>query len=211
MKNNLFIIGDSYSTYEGYIPEGYQFYYGDDRTDMPIVKGVEKTWWKIFEKENNVNIILNDSFSGSTICNTVRENYTIGSSFVSRIDKYITEEFFSENTINTLFIFGGTNDSWIDAPVGNHKYSGWTDDDLKYVLPAFCYLIHRAKEVVENVVVIINSELKKDIENGFVEACEKNNLKYLCLKNIDKENGHPTEYGMKQISEQVTKCCENLF
>ncbi len=206
MKNNVFIMGDSYSTYEGYIPEGYHFYYGDKRTENPIVKGVEKTWWNRLANENNLNIILNDSFSGSTICNTVREALTVESSFVSRIDKYIAEKIFTENKINTMFIFGGTNDSWIDAPVGNLKYSDWIDEELKCVLPAFCYLINRAKEVVEDVIVIINTDLKQEITKGFIEACEKNEIKYLCLKEIDKVNGHPTELGMKQISEQAMEC-----
>ena len=58
MKNNVFIMGDSYSTYEGYIPEGYHFYYSDERKEKPIVKGVEKTWWKILANENN-NIFYN--------------------------------------------------------------------------------------------------------------------------------------------------------
>lgn len=205
-KNNVFIMGDSYSTYQGYIPKGYSFYYSDERKEEPVIRGVEKTWWKILAKENNLNIILNDSFSGSTICNTVRENHTVASSFVSRIDKYITEQFFSENKIKTLFIFGGTNDSWIDAPIGNIKYSDWTADELKHVLPAFCYLINKAMKVVEDIVVIINTDLKKEITDGFIEACEKNRIQYLCLKEIDKENGHPTELGMKQISEQVAKC-----
>ena len=206
MKNNVFIMGDSYSTYEGYIPDGYHFYYSDERMDPPIVKGVEKTWWNIMANENNLNITLNDSFSGSTICNTVRETLTVESSFVSRIDKYITEKVFAESNINTMFIFGGTNDSWIDAPIGNLKYCDWTDDELKCVLPAFCYLINRAKEVVADVIVIINTDLKQEITKGFIEACEKKEIKYLCLKEIDKENGHPTELGMKQISEQVTEC-----
>ena len=111
MKNNVFIMGDSYSTYEGYIPKGYRFYYSDQRKENPIVKGVEKTWWNILANENNLNIMLNDSFSGSTICNTVREILTVESSFVSRIDKYIAEKVFTENKINTMFIFGGTNDT----------------------------------------------------------------------------------------------------
>jgi len=204
-EQNIFIMGDSYSTYEGYIPEGYLFYYSDGRKENPVVKGVEKTWWKILAKENNLNIILNDSFSGSTICNTVREVLPLESSFVNRIDKYIAEKFFSENRIDTMFIFGGTNDSWIDAPVGNVKYSDWTADELKQVLPAFCYLISTAKKVAGETVVIINTDLKKEITDGFIEACEKNNVRYLCLEEIDKENGHPTELGMKQISEQVTK------
>lgn len=205
-KNNLFIMGDSYSTYGGYIPNGYRFYYSDERKDNPIVKSVEKTWWKILAKEKDLNIILNDSFSGSTICNTVREVLTVESSFVSRIDKYISENFFTKNNINTMLIFGGTNDSWINAPIGATKYSDWTSDELKCVLPGFCYLIDRAKSLVEDVIVIINTGLKQEITDGFIEACEKNKVKYLCLKEIDKENGHPTELGMKQISEQVMKC-----
>ena len=205
-KNNVFIMGDSYSTYKGYIPEGYLFYYSDERTDNPVVNGVEKTWWSILSGENNLNIALNDSFSGSTICNTVRENLSLQSSFVNRMDKYIEENFFAENKINTMFIFGGTNDSWIDSPVGNPVYSDWTDDDLKCVLPAFCYLIDRAKKSVENVLVIINTDLKEEITKGFVESCDKIGVRYLLLSEIDKQNGHPTEQGMRQISEQVINC-----
>lgn len=206
VKNNVFIMGDSYSTYEGYIPEGYHTYYSDERANDPVVKGVEKTWWKIMEDENNLNIVLNDSFSGSTVCNTVRETLTVESSFISRIDKYIKENFFDENKIDTVFIFGGTNDSWIDAPVGELKYSEWSLDELKCVLPAFCYLVDRAKKLVENIVVIINSDLKEEITSGFREACEKYNVRYVCLKEIDKQFGHPTESGMRQIAKQVTDC-----
>ncbi len=205
-KKNIFIMGDSYSTYAGYIPEGHHAYYCDERKDKPIVKGVEKTWWHIFANENSLNIILNDSFSGSTICNTVRPTLPDESSFINRLDKYILEKVFIENKIDTMLIFGGTNDSWIDAPIGNLKYSDWTAEELKCVLPAFCYLIDKAKKVAQDIIVIINTDLKEEITNGFIEACEKNNVKYLYLKEIDKENGHPTELGMKQISEQVAEC-----
>ena len=196
-------MGDSYSTYGGYIPEGYNFYYADERDVEPIVKGVEKTWWKLLAARNNFNIVLNDSFSGSTICNTVRETLTVESSFISRIDKYIAENFFTENKIDTMFIFGGTNDSWIDAPLGELKYSDWSDDELKCVLPAFCYLLNRARSVAGKVMVIINTDLKEEITKGFIKACEENKVVYLCLDGIDKESGPPTELGMKQISEQV--------
>ena len=115
--------------------------------------------------------MLNDSFSGSTICNTVRETLTVESSFISRIDKYIAENFFAENKIDTMFIFGGTNDSWIDAPLGEVKYSDWSDDELKCVLPAFCYLLNCAKSVAGEVMVIINTDLKEEITKGFIKAC----------------------------------------
>lgn len=204
MENkNIFIIGDSYSTYKGYIPEGYSCYYSDERTDAPIIKGVEKTWWKILAKENDLNIVFNDSYSGSTICNTVREVFTIESSFVSRIDKYIAQDFFAKNSIDTILIFGGTNDSWIDSPIGNVKYQNQTAEDLKSVLPAFCYLAENAKKVIQNVIAIINTDLKPEITEGIMAACQNYGIKYVILKDIDKENGHPTELGMKQIAEQV--------
>ena len=206
MKNNVFIMGDSYSTYKGYIPDGYNCYYSDERKEAPVVAGVERTWWRILSSEKDINIVLNDSFSGSTICNTVRETLSVDSSFVSRIDKYIAENFFAENKINTMLIFGGTNDSWINAPIGELKYSDWSAEDLKNVLPAFCYLINRAKKAVENIIVIINSELKNEITEGFMEACEKNKITFVSLDNIDKDRGHPTELGMKQISEQISVC-----
>lgn len=205
-ENNVFIMGDSYSTYKSYIPEGYAAYYSDEREENPVVRGVEKTWWKILATENELNIVLNDSFSGSTVCNTVRESLSLDTSFINRMDKYISEDFFDKNQIGTMFIFGGTNDSWIDAPIGNLKYSDQTEEDLKCVLPAFCYLIGKAKEVVDNILVIINSELKDEITNGFIEACTKYGIRYLLLNGIDKENGHPTETGMKQICRQVTEC-----
>ncbi len=206
MKNNVFIMGDSYSTYKGYIPDGYSPYYSDVREEPPIVRGVEKTWWNILAKEKNLNIVFNDSYSGSTVCNTVRENHNVDVSFVSRMDKYITGKFFDQNKINTMLIFGGTNDSWINCPIGELKFSDWTEDELKCVLPAFCYIITRAKEVAENVLVIINTKLKQEITAGIIEACEKIGVEYLCLNEIDKENGHPTVLGMQQIAMQVAEC-----
>lgn len=205
MKKNIFIMGDSYSTYGGYIPEGYDAYYSDGMEIVPVVRGAERTWWKIFEKENDLNIVLNDSYSGSTVCNTVRPGLGPESSFVRRMDKYIAENFFSANKIGTMFIFGGTNDSWIDAPIGEVKYSDWTADELDCVLPAFCCLLDKAKKAVGEVVVIINTELKEEITEGFIKACEENKVKCIVLREIDKESGHPTETGMKQIAAQVAE------
>ena len=204
-KKNVFIIGDSYSTYRGYNPEGYNCYYSDERTAEPVVRGVDKTWWRILARERDLNIVLNDSFSGSTVCNTVRKVLTVESSFVSRIDKYIESGFFAENKIDLALIFGGTNDSWIDAPVGSLKYSDFTADELKCVLPAFCYLVSKLKEVTAEVVVIVNSNLKEEITCGFTEACETLGVKCLRLDKIDKQNGHPTESGMEEIAAQVSK------
>ena len=50
MKREWFIMGDSFSTYAGYNPDGYRSFYGDERVEAPIVGGVEKTWWKCWRK-----------------------------------------------------------------------------------------------------------------------------------------------------------------
>ena len=42
---NIMIFGDSYSTYEGYIPEGYAVYYSGHRGEDPDVFDAKNTWW----------------------------------------------------------------------------------------------------------------------------------------------------------------------
>lgn len=210
MKENIFILGDSYSTYAGYIPNGYRFYYSDEREALPIIKGVDKTWWSILAKKNELNIVVNDSYSGSTVCNTVRADLDISTSFVNRVDGYVARDFFAKNKIDRVFIFGGTNDSWLDCPIGDLQYFDWTEADLKCVLPAFCYIVAKLKEFVGGIVIIINTQLKDEIARGFICACQKYGVEYILLEDIDKENGHPTELGMEQISSQISAFLEKL-
>ena len=63
MLGNVFILGDSYSTFEGYIPDGYVAYYKEDgpqyieefsemKSYERDVFRVEQTWWYDFVREN---------------------------------------------------------------------------------------------------------------------------------------------------------------
>ena len=90
-----------------------------------------------------------------------------------------------------------------DAILPALRELGVGEDDLKYVLPAFCYLINKAKNVVGRLLIILNTGLKDEITDGFAAACENYGVAYLRLENIDKQKGHPTELGMRQIAEQV--------
>lgn len=56
------ILGDSISTYSGYIPSGYATYY--PRGD---VNSVDKTWWQLLIHNNNMIMGQNVSYSGSTV------------------------------------------------------------------------------------------------------------------------------------------------
>ena len=64
------VLGDSYSTFQGYIPEGNaSWYFTRPQGDNDVVR-VEDTWWHQFCAKNGYELVLNESWSGSTICNT---------------------------------------------------------------------------------------------------------------------------------------------
>ena len=204
---NFIIFGDSYSTFRGYIPKGYGPYYSEDETERTDVRHVEETWWHQLMTESGANLVLNDSWSGSTICYTGYENRdcSTSSSFIYRLNKLIDSGFFNENEIDTVLVFGGTNDSWAGAPVGTLQYSAWKKEDLHAVLPAVCCFIDKLKETLPQarIIVIINSGLKGEITDGMKEACEHYGVESLQLVNVDKSHSHPTVQGMKDIREQV--------
>lgn len=222
MLGNIFILGDSYSTYKGYLPEKLNWYYSDEGPNYahkyPELASKEKdvcdvtqTWWYNFTKENGV-LIRNCSWSGTTICNTGYDGKDYSyCSFITRIEELLKSGYFENNKVDTLLLFGGTNDSWSDAPLGEAKSSSWTKDDLYFVLPAFSYLIDLlTKKIPEaKIYCILNDELKPEITNFYKKTCDNNGVEYIELNGIDKVSGHPTILGMKQIREQVEAYIKN--
>lgn len=208
MKNNTLIFGDSYSTFEGFIPEGYAIYYTDKHENPETdVSKVSQTWWYQVIKEANLNLILNNSWSGSTIGYTGYNNAdrSQSSSFIYRLKQLIANGFFMENQIDKVFIFGGTNDNWADAPLGEAKYKDWTHEDLYFVLPAICYFLNLMKETVPQAEIycLINTNLKPEIVACMQEASKKYGITAITFKTIDKMHEHPTKKGMIDIKDAV--------
>lgn len=205
---NTLIFGDSYSTFEGYIPESYACYYIPREKAETDVRKVEETWWHQVITETDSTLLLNDSWSGSTVCNTgYGGDCSKYNSFNFRLNNYITDGFFEKNKIDTVFIFGGTNDSWANSPIGEVKFDNITDEDLFCVLPAMSYLLKNLKEVSPNAKIycLINTELKVAIADGYKQIAEHYSVKPICFEKIDKMNGHPTIKGMKDIKNQILK------
>ena len=73
IPNSLLIFGDSHSTFKGHIPAGYAVYYReeDGATD---VRNVKETWWHQVIAQKELNLVLNNSWSGSTIGYTGYDN-----------------------------------------------------------------------------------------------------------------------------------------
>ncbi len=203
---NIMIFGDSYSTFRGHIPQGYAVYYSEDDCDNTDVRRVEETWWHRLCTRLDLRLIRNDSWSGSTLCNTgYNGDCSRSNSFIYRLEKLEEENFFRDNAVDTVFIFGCTNDSWANAPLGEQKMSGHTKEDLFSVCPAIGYFLGRLKEVLPeaNVIFLINTELKPQIGEAVKAASAYHGTEYIQLESIHKCCGHPTIQGMQDIADQV--------
>ncbi len=194
------ILGDSYSTFDGYVtPSNNLVWY--DRTPVPgktDVGKVTQTWWHKFVKDNGYKLCENNSYSGSTICNTgYHDDDYSDRSFISRVGNL--------GCPDVILIFGGTNDSWAGSPVGEYKYDNWSRYDLYSFRPAMAYMLSEISDRYPNVevYVILNDDLKDDIDNSVKEVCRHYGVDCIELKEIDKMSGHPTIKGMTQIADQV--------
>ena len=214
---NIFILGDSYSTFEGYVPEGYPCWYmpnyPESEKEDPDVTKVEQTWWHALVSERNANLVFNSSYSGSTICNTGYGGADFTKcSFITRTDEFINDGFFEKNTVDTILIFGATNDTWAGAPIGETKYEGQTTEELYSFLPALSYLLSRLKANAKGarIVFIINDCLSDAVVSGIHDSCKHFDVEYLSLHGISKLDGHPTSLGMTQIKDQVAEYLDKV-
>ncbi len=203
----ILIFGDSYSTFAGLIPEGYAPYY----PNLDVLSPGD-TWWKKLATKTGSELVQNNSWSGSTIGYTGYGNSDCSqdSSFIYRYRKLKSDGFFASNPIDTVLVFGGTNDSWADAPLGELQFSNFTEADLYNVLPAICYFMYTLKTDLPSakIVFIINTELKPEIMDGMEKAAKYFGVEAVRLQSIDKQEGHPTEQGMTDICEALIQTIE---
>ena len=195
------ILGDSYSTFKGWIPEGNRRYY--PYAEVPDVLQVEQTWWHQLMQKRNLKLVINQSYSGAMVCEDVREGYTVDSAFTKRAVRSFGPE--TTEKCELIFLFGCTNDSWFDRTIGVDQYENWTEADLQQTLPAYSYTVHTLKTYNPDatIVAIINTGLKEEIRDGMIRAGEHYGIHNIILSDISKEVGHPDALGMTQIADQV--------
>lgn len=198
MGKTFSILGDSYSTFRGFIPSHYSPYYPNPEA-VPDVLGVEDTWWYGLGEMTGMTLLVNDSFSGSTVCTQVREEHEPWVAYTHRAE---TVDF---GDPDYLLIFGGTNDSWLDREPGEPVYRGRTEAQLRQVLPAFCHVLQTLSRRYPQtrLAAIINTDLDPRIRDGMIAIARELGAAPVVLENIDKVNGHPTALGMTRIARQV--------
>ena len=195
VKQTVAVLGDSYSTFEGFIPKGYATWYTTAVQKATDVNKVEQTWWWQVIKEGGYKMGNINSYSGSTICNT---GY--------RDEDYSDRSFINRTTLlgnpDIILICGGTNDSWANAPIGNYQYSNWKRADLYCFRPALAKLLSDLRQRHPNVDIyfILNSEQKEEINESVKKICKTYQVPVIALHGIDKKNGHPSIKGMRSSS-----------
>ena len=208
-KPSVAIFGDSYSTFEGYLtPDTMEAWYFLNRNDpqRTDVKSVRQTWWWQVVKQMGWKLEVNNSWSGSTICNTGYNDagYT-HRSFMTRHS--------SLGRPDVILLFGGTNDSWCGAPLGEFKYEGWKRADLYCFRPALAWLLEHLQDryPTADVFFMLNSDLKESINSSVDEICGHYGVPVIKLSGIDKTSGHPNVKGMQQIADQVVASLKKYY
>lgn len=207
------VLGDSYSTYEGfmacdtnqvwYYPKGSTGPHHDSRNGNDVAS-VSQTWWHRLCTEHGLRLEANNSFSGSTICYTGYRDRQTG-----RPQDYTNRSFVSRlwrlGSPDVILICGATNDSWAGAPIGEYKWQDWTEEDLRSFRPAMACLLQRTLWRYPGVAVyfVLNSELKESINESVATVCQHYHVPLIRLHDIDKQRGHPSVEGMKAMADQV--------
>ncbi len=194
-QKKVSILGDSYSTFKDLIPKHYACWYPHANND---VSEAEQTWWKQFLAETGNVLEVNNSWSGSTICNTGYDGKDYSNrAFFTRVNML--------GNPDIILIFGGTNDSWAGVPIGDYKFKNWNKTELYSFRPALSYLLSQAKMLYPSadIYFILNSELSDEVNESTFKICKKYKVPVIALENIDKQSKHPSIEGMTAISRQV--------
>lgn len=197
-KRSISILGDSYSTFKGYVVPDTNAVWYPQKPENNDVQDIRQLWWHQLIREHGYRLCQNNSFSGATICNTGydKEDYSDRS--------YCTRLWYLGDP-DIILMFGGTNDSWAHSPIGDYQYGDWEKSDLYKFRPAIAYLLANLQNRYPGteIYVIINTELGDDVTSSMKTVCDHYNVKYIELKDIEKQWGHPSQKGMKAIADQV--------
>ena len=202
------ILGDSYSTFEGWLPRGNAIWYFDRdgkyaRTNNDVGK-VEETWWyQVIAGADALVLEKNNSYSGATICFTGYKGQD------GRPGDYSDRSFIVRASNlghpDVILVCGGTNDSWCGAQVGEYIWKDWSNEDLHLFRPAMAKMCSELKDLYPEayVLFILNDQLRDEVNESVHKICRHYHIDCVDLQDIDKQGGHPSQAGMKAFADQV--------
>ena len=206
------ILGDSYSSYEGYVHPDSNDVYPYENIGLT---GVEQMWWAQVADSTGWTLERNNSFSGALVCNYDYVNYYGQYSFIRRMDNL--------GHPDVIFIFGATNDACahnLNEPhepvvaLGDYVYSDWTEEQLCDFRPALAYLFDHLKTRYPKAKLYFLLDMNlgtggvtEQRRAEFLESIQRIAHHYqvdcIDLWNISKSQWHPNAEGQKDIADQV--------
>lgn len=205
------IYGDSISTFEGWLPNGYATYYPINPVN---VLTVEDTWWYSAITKLNARFLANASYSNTGVVTTGSPSDLKGTE-----EARIKELRKNNQDPDIIIIYLGINDCKRDITTKNFK-------------EGYITMIERMKKEfvgVDIVICTLNAcsfsyqqcyNLRIEYNNALREIAGEFNLSLIELdKVITEENKalymanmlHPNRAGMDEISKEVIKVLENKF
>jgi len=95
------ILGDSISTYKGYVPDGYKCFYPYPTADLG---DVNQTWWMQTINKLGMSLLKNNSYSGTCVSSGTGNYSTVQ-------DERLKELLFGTEKPDVIIIFMGSNDA----------------------------------------------------------------------------------------------------
>lgn len=209
------VLGNSISTYKGYIPSSYKYF----SKYVPSNFDVEDTWWMRFKNLSGFELYSNASWSGSTVVNDGASNK----------DSYFTSEkrlaeLGSKGNPDYIVVLGGTNDWGQNKELGDFPLKD--SFNMGTFRGAYSYLIKRICELYPDATIVCCSILPRkgyDAPNKKGWYIRDGNLsietiasRYDCVYvNLDgcglqedfgkytMDGLHPNELGMELIANEI--------
>lgn len=195
---NFSFIGDSISTYQDYVPEGYATFYPYPTAD---VTDVNLTWWMQVCNKIGASMYINNSYSGSCVA-------TSGSSSSSNVDR-LKELVVNEKSADVIIIFMGNNDanpnSGITDSLFNERYRMMIDyiydlcgEDVEIILCTLptSKLYTEARKTSFNAII---EKIANDYKLDVVDFASMDLIPHLV------DSAHPETSGMTAMANKVVE------
>lgn len=221
------IIGDSISTYEGFVPDGYSVFYDYDMQKRNGLNSVYDTWWAKVNQSLRAYLCVNNSYSGSKVTGY---DFPAASS-QKRTGALHTSRYFPD----IILVYIGFNDFANGVPIYKEEIDQFLKKDMGYFIDAYSHMLSELKRnypkakivcatLARSAIVHNNSWVFpgcyagknfEDYNQAIRQICRKEKcyLADIGLMNVYYETldgSHPTKNGHNTLYEAWVKCLSEL-
>lgn len=196
-SKTLYVIGDSYSSFDVNKTHSNAFYYPFNKTDDNNVSSLDDTWREKLAKKAGLSVTGVDAYSGSSITDRPEDDKP---SILERIEAA------PRKNASIIILMGGLNDAWQNVEIGSTDQS--SEDDTKFV-PALRHSLRMLKtnnpnsKLIYSLIVYDNDMTV--YEDAARTVCEEECVTFVPIygREISCKGWHPTVAGMEAIANKL--------